>query len=226
MLSVVIPVFNEEEILRENFIKLNSFMKKNFKKYEIIICDNGSTDGTKEIGLKLAKKYNTLHFFSIKKRGVGLAFKEMVKRAKYDKIISLDMDLSVDMKFILKSKLLDNCDIVIGSKKAGKQKRPVIRKFLSAGFIFLVGAFLGLTYKDYSIGAKMYRKSVIEKYIDEIDTGSSYVINIIFYAKRDGYKIKEVPVICNDKRKSKFKLINEIVYRFKGLVFLFLRTRK
>jgi len=224
-ISVIIPVYNEEKLIVENTIKLMQFLNLLKVKYEIFLGNNGSTDSTLDLALKLKKKYpQKIKVVSFKKKGVGLVFERAVKDAKYDKIISVDMDLSVELNFIPEAlDLFHNYDIVIGSKKMGKQERSFLRLLPSHVFIFLVKLLLGLKYDDYSMAAKAYRRSVILPHIHKIDHGSSYVIDLIYYAKNDGKKMIEIPVKCIDTRKSKFNLFHEIVYRFKNLVSLWIR---
>ncbi len=227
MLSVVVPVYNEEEILVENTEKLVNYLDGLEVSYEIIICSNGSTDSTDTLGRKLETDFKgSVRFFSIPKKGVGRAFKKMVAESSYEKIVSIDMDLTTDIRFIGEAlDLLNENHIIIGSKKVGSQKRTIFRTLLSGGFIFLVRALLGIAYTDYSIGAKAYKKGVIEKWISRIDYGSSYVIELIYYAKSEGYKIKEIPVFCDDQRKSRFNLSHEVIYRFRNLLRLWFNVR-
>ncbi len=231
--SVIIPVYNEEEIIVQNINKLVDFLDGLDEPhgphgpYEIIICSNGSTDATDIKGRKLEKNFpKKVRYFSIPERGVGLAFKEGVKNSAYDKLISIDVDLTSDLRFIPEAlEMLDEYQIVIGSKKVGEQQRSFFRVLLSGGFIFLVRVLLKMRFLDYSIGTKAYKKDVIERWVEDIDHGSSYVIEIVYHAKESGCKIVEIPVFCKDTRKSKFNLKSEIFYRFKNLLRLFYRVR-
>lgn len=219
--TIIIPVYNEESIIVKNTEKLISFLKKNKITYEIIICNNGSTDNTLKLAKQLEKKHENIKVISVPEKGVGTVFKKAVKLVKYDNIISVDMDLSTDLNFIFTSiHLLKNYDIVVGSKKMGSQKRSVLRKIPSTIFIFLVKLLLNLPYKDYSMAAKAYKKEAIIKHIDKVDYGTSYVIDLIYFAKRDKRRIMEIPVKCIDKRKSKFNLLHESLYRLKNLIKL------
>lgn len=226
MFTIIIPVYNEEKILVQNTEKLLSFLDELGRPYEIIICSNGSTDSTDEKGKWLERTFKNVRFFSIPHRGVGRAFKKGVEEAAYDNLISIDMDLTTDLRFIPEAlDLLDEYQIVIGSKKVGRQRRSFFRLLLSGGFIYLVKILLKMDYLDYSIGTKAYKKSTIKKFVRDIDYGSSYVIEVIFHAKGDGCKIVEIPVFCEDTRKSKFNLTNEVFYRFKNLLRLFYRVK-
>src|SRR3989338_549594 len=219
--TIIIPIFNESSIIVKNTQKLISFLNKKGIKYELILCNNGSTDNTLKLAKSLEKKYNNIKVISIPEKGVGTVFKKAVKLAKYNNIISQDMDLSTDLEFIPKSvKLFKKYDIVIGSKKMGSQKLSFLRKIPSAIFIFLVKIFLKLPYNDYSMAAKAYKKKAIIKHINKVDYGTSYVIDLIYYAKKDNGKIIEIPVKCIDRRKSRFNILHESLYRLKNLVKL------
>jgi glycosyltransferase involved in cell wall biosynthesis len=222
VLSIIVPVFNEEEILIKNTKKLIEYLDDLKSPYEILICSNGSTDSTDKLGLRLEEDFSgKVRFFSISRRGVGLAFKKAVEKAQYNNLISIDVDLTTDLKFIQESmKLFAKYDIIIGSKKVGEQRRSFFRLIISGGFIRLVKLLLGLDYSDYSIGSKAFKKDVIEKWVERIDYGSSYVIELIYLAKKEGYKIIEIPVFCDDRRGSRFNLAHEIFYRFKNLLRL------
>ncbi|MEA1925031.1 MAG: glycosyltransferase family 2 protein [Candidatus Altiarchaeota archaeon] len=223
-LTLVIPVINEGDILKENTRKLKEFMDSLSVDYEIIICSNGSTDDTLRVGEKL--RGDRLRFFHLKDRGVGLAFRKMVEEAASEKIVSVDMDLSIDLDFIPKAyELLDECGVVVGSKKMGEQERSFFRLLASNIFIYLVRLLMGLDYRDYSIAAKGYRRSDILKHLSLIDHGSSYVVELIYHVKEGGGQIIEVPVSCHDTRKSKFNIYDESIYRLKNLLTLWFRER-
>src|SRR5215467_10678900 len=118
--SVVIPVYNEEAILVPNTERLLAFLDGLGRQYEVIIGSNGSTDSTTAIGVDLSRRFPHVSFFHLPDRGVGLAFREFVDRARHPLLVSADMDLSVDLSFISEAlELLETNDIVVGSKKLG-----------------------------------------------------------------------------------------------------------
>lgn len=225
--AIIIPVYNEEGLITNNTETLLQFCSSLNTPYEIIIGSNGSTDSTNEFGKKLENKHKNIKFFHIPKREVGHVFKKGVQSASYENIISLDMDLSVELSFIREANnLLKKYDIVVGSKKTGKQKRSIIRIIGSAVYVFFSKLLLGLAFNDYSMAAKAYKKSLIDKYFHKIDRGTSYVIDIIYYASQEGLKITEIPVQCEDKRESRFNLLHEGFNRFKNLFKLWMLGEK
>jgi glycosyltransferase involved in cell wall biosynthesis len=226
-LTIFIPAYNEESILAGNIDRLRTYLKdRGIVEYEIILVSNGSTDRTVEIARECGLGHGDLEVIELPRRGVGLAFKKGMGLARHERVICLDLDLTVDLSFIESAAaLLANADIVIGSKQTGAQQRSWIRRQASALFIASARYLLGLEFTDYSIGAKAYRRQTVHPYLQSLAQGSAYVVQIIAWAQRDGARITEIPVWCEDLRKSKFNLPREGVYRFGSLFLLWLQER-
>ena len=211
-LTVGIPVYNEEEILRSHTLALRDFLSGRHEEFEILLGSNGSTDATVEIGEQLAAEIAEVRFFHLPERGVGRAFRRFVQQARFDRLVSLDIDLSIDLDFIGDAVgRLDRCDIVVGSKRTGRQQRSPFRRFGSTVFVVLASWLLGLEFVDYSIAAKAYRVPVIRRYASLISHGSAYVLDLVYYVHRDGGRVVQVPVACEDHRQSKFNLGAEVL---------------
>ena len=225
-LTIVIPVLNEEEILVANTQELLRYLVGLGHPYEIILVSNGSSDQTNHLGHILSEDIPEVRFFELAEKGVGRAFVLAVRQARFDRIVSVDMDLSIDLSLIPRAfGLLDEFDIVVGSKKMGSQKRTLWRKAGSTVYILAARLMLGLSFEDYSIAAKAYQRAVIMKYLNRIDHGTSYVIDVIFHTLKDGGKAVEIPVHCEDFRPSKFNLVREALYRFRNLFRLWWNYR-
>lgn len=218
-LSVIIPVFNEEKVLERNVVRLKKFLEKYKQPFEIILGNNGSIDKTEEIGRNLEKKFKgKIKFVSTNEKGVGAGVKIAISAASYDKLIEMPADLSIELKFIKDCcELLNEYDVVVGSKKLGSQDRKFYMKLLSYSYIFLTNLLLGLIYSDYSVGGKGYRKSLIFDKVKNLSNGSFYVTELIHYAKKKVAKITELPMTCEDKRRSRFNMMKEVFYRLKTL---------
>jgi glycosyltransferase involved in cell wall biosynthesis len=225
--TVGIPVYNEEAILVPNTERLLVFLDSLGRDYEVIIGSNGSTDSTTALGVDLSRRFPQVAFFHVPQRGVGRAFREFVQRARHPLLISLDMDLSIDLDFVERAlDLLEDHEIVVGSKKMGKQKRSFVRRFGSDTFLRMAHLLLGIDYDDYSIAAKAYRVDTARRFIDRINEGSSYVIEMCFLTTRAGGRIVQIPVQCEDWRKSKFNLLHEAVYKYSHLFGLWMKGRR
>ena len=226
-ITIFIPVYNEEDLLVKNTRRLLAFLDVLKRPYEVVLGSNGSTDGTVNLAGELSKKHDSVRFFHLKSRGVGRAFREGVGMAAYDRIITVDMDLSISLDFIPEAcRLLDHSDMVIGSKITGEQQRSWSRKAASNLFIRLAGRLLHINYHDYSIAAKGYRKDLVKRYLEHIDDQTFYVVEIVHRASRDGCRILEIPVNCMDMRESRFNLIHEGVYKFGNLFRLWLKSKR
>lgn len=226
-LTILIPAYNEDPILAANIDRLTRYLKdRAIEPYEIVVVSNGSTDRTVETAEACAAGRNNLQVIVLDRRGVGRAFKEGLCRAQYDRVICLDLDLTIDLAFIESAvALLATADIVIGSKQTGAQQRSWIRRLASAAFIACTRHLLGLEFTDYSIGAKAYRKSAVMPYLSALADGSAYVVQLIAWSHRDGAAIAEIPIWCDDRRRSKFNLLHEGLYRFGSLFVLWLQER-
>jgi len=222
--TIIIPVYNEEELIEKNTEKLVNYLDQLKTPYEIIIGSNGSTDRTCELGLDLAKRYPQIKFFHLAEKGPGHAVKKAVLLSSHPNIISVDMDLSVDLGFIkMANKLLSEFDLVVGSKRMGSQKRTPLRKVASASFIFCSMIFLGLSFDDYSLAAKGYKRKVLEGCLDRIEGGTFYVIEVLNFAVCHNFTTVEIPAPCEDNRISRFNLLNEGFYRFGKLFHLWVK---
>jgi hypothetical protein len=216
-LSLVIPVYNEQETLVASLRRLLLFFQDEGIDAEIIIGSNGSTDATVEIGRMIEPiRPGRISFFHIKSRGaVGEVFKIAAGLTSAPVIISMDMDLSVDLEFITSAlDLLRTTDVVVGSKKSGAQSRSPVRLLGSKLFILCAGVLLRLPYDDYSIGAKAYRASSVQPLLPGMSADTNYVLDLLYRARRAGLSIEVLPIACSDWRKSRFRLFREALTRF------------
>jgi len=219
--TLILPVYNEEEIMRANTEKLLDYLPSLNTDYEILIVSNGSTDSGDRIGAELDEKYAQVRFFSIPRKGVGRAFKKGISEAVYEHIVFMDADLSSDLVFIKESaQLLDQYVLILGAKIKGLQNRGFMRKMGSFVFFMSVFMLMGLKYVDYAPGAKAYRKNFLMRYFKYIDDHTSFVLNLTFVASVKKEKIIEIPILCEDRRKSRFNLYQEAISKFGGLFTL------
>ena len=225
-ITIFIPVYNEEDLLVKNTRRLLAFLDGLHTPYEVILGSNGSTDATVRLAGELSRQHDRVRYFHHDAKGVGRAFRTGVEMAVHDRIITVDMDLSISLSFIPEAcGLLDHSDMVIGSKITGEQRRSWFRKAASNLFIRLAGRLLHINYHDYSIAAKGYRKGLVKRYLEYIDDHTFYVVEIVYRASREGSTLLEIPVDCLDMRGSRFNLLNEGIYKFGNLFRLWLKSK-
>ncbi len=218
MISIVIPVLNEEEILRKSVARLSDWLSLRTVPFEVIVVDNGSTDQTAKIAEELEKTYSWFRFFQIPQKSVGRAFAKGVREARYPYIISLDCDLSIDLIFIQYAEsLLKYSAMVVGSKTLGNQKRSFIRVLGSQVYLFVTQVLFNMTITDFSMGAKAYRRELILPILDQIDWWTAYVFEICVWLTFHKKTVIQVGVSCEDLRKSRFNIWHEGFYRYANL---------
>ena len=188
-ISVIIPLFNEEESLNELFLEIkNNVLDYD---YEVIFIDDGSTDNSWDILLDLCNKDERIKIVKFYCNfGKAEALSEGFSLAKGDYIITMDADLQDnpnEIKAII-DKIDEGWDLVSGWKK--KRKDPINKTLPSKLFNFVTGFFTGLKLHDYNCGLKGYRKKVI-KSLDLYGGLHRYIPAI---ALQNGCKITEIEV--------------------------------
>ena len=211
MLSVVIPSYNEIENLRKGPLeRVESYLKKQTYKYEVIVVDDGSNDGSREFVEKFASESKSFRLIKNDHMGKAGAVTTGVLEAKGDYILFSDMDQATPIEEVEKlfPYFKEDYDIVIGSRAGTRKGAPFSRKVMAEGMIVLRSLVVGIgEIKDTQCGFKMFRKkSAMDvflrvkkihhgfKSISGSSVTAGFDIEILYIAKKLGYKIKEVPV--------------------------------
>ena len=222
MISIIIPTYNERENVPIIVKKIADAMKKTNEKYEIVIVDDNSHDGTARIAKALAKKYPIIIVSRRGKLGLASAVMAGVKKAKGDRIIVMDADLShPPEKLPLIVKALEEYDIVIGSrniKGGGVETWTFDRKLISKGATVLANVAIGINVSDPMSGFFGVRRKILENTKIRVK-GYKILMNIL--AKNKNLKIKEIPYFFKDRVHGETKLgAGEIVNYVVDLVRL------
>lgn len=218
MISIIIPVYNEESVLGDSLPRLADFFSKRSYVFEVIAVDNGSLDQTETIAHELEKAYGWFRYFRIPERSVGKAFAKGVREARYSHIISMDADLSVDLIFIDQAEgLLKDADMVVGSKTLGQQKRSLVRVVGSQFYLVVTQILFQMTITDFSMGAKAYKRELILPILNEIDAWTAYVFEICVWLIQNKRTVVQIGVNCIDLRQSRFNIWHEGFYRYWNL---------
>jgi glycosyltransferase involved in cell wall biosynthesis len=161
-ISVVIPVFNEEDSVKELYGQISTALK-NQKKYEIIFINDGSSDKSEKAIIDLSNEDKRVKLISFYRNfGKSAALSEGFKYASGEIIITMDADLQDDPNEIsnLISKLDKGYDLVSGWKQ--KRYDPWTKTFPSKIFNFVTRILTGVNIHDFNCGLKAYRSSVIK----------------------------------------------------------------
>lgn len=213
---VIIPTFNEAKSLSSTVEGLLSEVPA----VDILIVDDGSTDGTSDIADSLASneaRVNVMHRDS--KLGLGPAYVAGFRYAfanQYDVVVEMDADGSHqagDLPGILSA--IENADLAIGSRwvSGGSVKNwPVVRLFLSRFGNLYARLLLGTRIHDMTSGFRAYRANFLEKLISTpvSSQGYSFQVELAYRASKTG-TVKEVPITFIERSEGESKMTLGIV---------------
>jgi glycosyltransferase involved in cell wall biosynthesis len=226
-LSVIVPAWNEADILKRTLPELHAYLKTLPYTFELIVADDGSTDHTQATVEGLRKKLPGLHHVGYKvNRGKGGTLNHAFSKAKGEYQAFIDADLTIDKTLIGQEidALKAGADIVIASKHArGAQVAyPPIRLIASYGFTLFTRVLFGMKLSDFQCGCKAFRKQVIQSLLPTIKTqGFLWDTEVLVKAEQKHYKIVELPArVKPDERKSKVRVFRDTWRMFKGLLAL------
>ncbi|MDY7032551.1 MAG: glycosyltransferase family 2 protein [Thermodesulfobacteriota bacterium] len=214
-LTVVIPMYNEEENVRSTIESIEEELSSVSYSWEILIVDDGSRDNTYDIAKDIAESDKNVRVISYPSNaGRGKAMRTGFANAQGRFVVTTDADLSYDARYIkdLADEIMQNedIDIVIGSpyiSGGGAESVPFFRLLISKLGNKIVGYSLGNRLNTVTGILRIYKRSVLDSLELESD-GKEIHLEILTKATAVGYKVKEVPAVLKGRKKgkSKFKL--------------------
>ncbi len=225
--SVVIPVYNEEAILRKSIELLISDIHtiNQFDiEYEIIICENGSSDNSYQIAKQLADEFPVVRVEHLESSGYGQALKLGISAANYERIVIFNIDFW-DIEFLKKTLiLLDKYDFIVGSKviTGAVDKRPLVRRLITRWFNLFLRLLYGFRGTD-THGIKGLRKSAVYPVAMQCLTEREvFDTELLLRADRARISIHELPVTIQERRLSKLNLFRRIPSTASDLLRLYI----
>jgi dolichol-phosphate mannosyltransferase len=214
---VIIPTYNESE----NIEKIVPLVLEKDQSIHVLIVDDNSPDGTGRIADEMAGRNDHISVIHRQnKSGLGTAyitgFKFAVEKG-YDLVFEMDCDFSHDPKYILE--FLDavkDADLVLGSRYISGVNVinwPMSRLLLSYYANVYSRLVTGLPVKDATGGFKCFRREVLEAIdLDRVKSnGYSFQIEMSFRAWKKGFRIKEIPIVFEDRKVGQSKMSKKIV---------------
>lgn len=229
MLSVIVPTYNESKNIEELLSKIFASLKPSYTPYEVIIIDDNSPDRTADIADALKSKFDLRVVRRPRKISLASAVINGFKVASGDVFCIMDADLSHPPEAIplLYKEISAGADIVIGSRcipEGGATNWPWYRRFGSKFAQMLARPITSVN--DNTSGFFMVKRSVVEG-IDINPIGFKILLEIL--AKGNYSKVKEVPIIFNDRGGGKSKLGIKQVFEYLkqlGLIYAGILTGK
>ena len=220
--SIVIPIYNEEEILEESLNNVMSMCERTNIEFEIILSENGSTDNTKNIASEIAKSNKKIRLIEHNTPNYGEALKRGFLACTNEIIISFDIDYYSE-KFLLECLRLESeFSGIIASKRLAKSEdgRRLIRKIATGSFVIILKILFGTNLSD-THGMKGVKKTSVDRYIQKvISTQDLFDTELLIRIEKSGQKFKEVPAKINEIRPSVSVIYKRIPRTIKSLLNL------
>jgi glycosyltransferase involved in cell wall biosynthesis len=203
LVSCVMPAYNERDVIGEAVRRMQQALERLTAGFEIIVVDDGSTDGTGRILDGMADaRLRIIHF--PENAGYGRALRAGFEAAVYPLVFFTDSDDQfdpVDLRLLLS--LARQGDIVVGYRNS--RRDGAVRSLLSGGYNTLVRALLGITVRDVNCAFKLVRRDTLAQLGL---TSDGYAINaeMLARAARAGLRVCEVAVSHQERRSGRSKV--------------------
>lgn len=226
-LTVVVPVYNEQNRIHLAIDALNSYVPpKGIKIKKVVFANDGSDDKTLYILKNVKTKYPAKVMTYNKNRGRGFVVKMGMKNIDTDYAMYLDSDMSIPLENLktFAKEMKKGTDVIAGSKKIRgtitTTKRSLLRDIVGWGHSAIFSAVLGIWMYDFQGGFKIFSKRVVKNAFPKLRMERwGMDAEVIFVAKKMGYSIKELPITWGHVGQgTKVALIRDI---YRGLKDVF-----
>ncbi len=225
--SVVLPAYNEVDYLQLAVEKTIQALNQFTQSYEIIIAEDGSTDGTAERAEELTlQNPKVRHIHREKRLGRGTALNNAFKQSNGEVLVYMDLDLATDLKYLkplIETITVEGYDFSTGSRmlRESKAERTFSRSISSKTYNFLVRHMLGSKLHDHQCGFKAFKKEPLMLIIDKVEaTHWFWDTELLVRAQRTGYKVKEIGVEWKSGKATKVNLFKDSWSMFRQIMGL------
>jgi glycosyltransferase involved in cell wall biosynthesis len=225
--EIVIPVYNEQRVLRASVLRLHEYITENLDlDFQITIADNASTDATPAVAERLVRAWARVRYLRLEEMGRGRALRAAWSTSQADVLCYMDVDLSTDLGALdqlLSPLLRGDAAIAIGSRLTDDSQvtRGLKRELISRSYNALLRVALDAGFSDAQCGFKAARREVIQALLDRVeDEHWFFDTELLYLAQRDGLRICEVPVCWVDDPDSRVDIISTVREDLRGIMRL------
>ena len=212
--DVVIPVLNEAHVLEKSVRTVLMYLRRSSFPYQwqIVIVDNGSSDGTQNVAKLLCKQEREVRFVHLYQRGRGRALRHAWLQSKADIVCYMDVDLSTALDHIpelIDAIAHDGYDLAIGSRlmRQSQTKRSFKREVISRIYNAFVRSVLSTRFSDAQCGFKALSRRAVEAIVPQIEDQSWFFdTECLVLAEKQGYRIKDIPVVWIEDDDTRVKI--------------------
>jgi glycosyltransferase involved in cell wall biosynthesis len=232
VLSVVMPAHNEAAYLETAVREIHDGLHARGLDFELLVIENGSTDGTPEIARRLASRYPHVRVSSRPVANYGAALHEGIIGSRGEFVVTFDVDY-YELRFVEQAlALLEAGDeapvIVVASKRAAgsRDERPWPRRLVTAGFGWMLRVGFSLAVSE-THGMKMMRRAPVETVLRQCRFASDlFDTELVIRAERAGLGVAELPARTREQRPSRTSIWRRVPRTLVGLFELRLTLRR
>jgi glycosyltransferase involved in cell wall biosynthesis len=225
MLSVVMPAFNEAGFLEESVRDVTAGLRARGEPFEVLVVENGSTDGTFDLALRLAAADDSVRALQRPVADYGDALRAGLLDARGDVVVNFDVDY-YDLTFLSEAvervRAAGGPSIVVASKRSegATDERPLRRRIVTMTFGMLLRAGFGLGVSD-THGMKAMRRADVEALAEQCRFGVDlFDTELVLRAERAGLAVAELPAHVEERRPARTSIWTRVPRTMWGLVRL------
>lgn len=198
--SVVIPVYNGSYFLESCVVELRSYFAKRGVPYELLIAEDGSTDGSRALCRVLQSRYPEITLIQEEERlGRGESLRRAIRMATGDVILYTDVDMATDLRHMdtLIGHVTNGDDIVTGSRylRGSHAERSIPRLVASRIYNRMVRILLDSHISDHQCGFKAFKREAALRLLPHVKSGHWFWdTEILVRAQIGGLRVSEIPV--------------------------------
>ena len=219
LLSIIIPAYNEENRLPATLARIAEYLAPQTYSYELIVVDDGSRDGTREVVRAFAAEHSwaRLETYNLSteatpiNKGKGAAVRTGMLAAGGREMLFSDADLSTpieDLELLFAPIREGKCDIAFASRALPESNlaihQPWLRETMGRTFNLLVRTIIGTSIVDTQCGFKAFTHDAAQQIFSRaLIDGFGFDTEIVFLARKLGLKVQEIPVTWRHQEDSR-----------------------
>lgn len=232
LVNITLPVYNEEAQLSSSVSALGGFLEAHRElSWEVVIADNGSTDGTLAAARDLSQRAHIRVAHSDRK-GRGGAVKQVWLESTADILSYMDINLSTDLAalpLLIDALASGRFDVATGSRlqAASVTTRSWQREVVSRCYNWIVKAALRTRFSDAQCGFKAITREAAARLLPAVeDTGWFFDTELLVLAEKSGYRIYDLPVRWTEDQDSRVKILSTVWADLRGIIRLYRKLRR
>lgn len=233
-LSVILPSYNEMKNIRRGVLEeVYQFLRDYQKSWELILTDDGSTDGTIRALEEFSRNDERIRLILNQHKGKGPTVKSGMLKAEGTWRLFSDFDQSTPLREVRKLlKYTSEYEVIFGSREiigAKREKEPFYRHLMGRGFNYLVQLLALSGIQDSQCGFKLFSERTAEKLFNSLYIYSgknerqdaftgAFDVELLYLAKKYGFAMKEIPILWKHFQSDRVNPVRDSVLMFADIL--------